>query len=67
MSNKITGLLFDKMRRLTTDGVPEQEQEKIVEDIINIFKEHKLSYSNCFRLLDIIHDTLGVMSRNVHL
>ena len=55
--NVIARKLFDEVTRLK-DLIGEDEQEKMVTDIINVFKEHKLTYNQSFEILDLVKVTL---------
>ena len=39
----------------------------MVTDIINVFKEHKLTYNQSFEILDLVKVTLSTLSKAVHL
>lgn len=64
--NVIAIKLFDEVTRLK-DLISEDEQEKMVTDIINVFKEHKLTYNQSFEILDLVKVTLSTLSKAVHL
>lgn len=64
--NVIARKLFDEITRLK-DLIGEDEQEKMVTDIINVFKEHKLTYNQSFEILDLVKVTLSTLSKAVHL
>lgn len=64
--NVIARKLFDEVTRLK-DLIGEDEQEKMVTDIINVFKEHKLTYNQSFEILDLVKVTLSTLSKAVHL
>ncbi len=64
--NVIARKLFDEVTKLK-DLISADEQEKMVTDIINVFKEHKLTYNQSFEILDLVKVTLSTLSKAVHL
>ncbi len=64
--NIIARKLFDEVTKLK-DLISADEQEKMVTDIINVFKEHKLTYNQSFEILDLVKVTLSTLSKAVHL
>ena len=64
--NIIARKLFDEVTKLK-DLISADEQEKRVTDIINFFKEHKLTYNQSFEILDLVKVTLSTLSKAVHL
>lgn len=64
--NVIARKLFDEVTKLK-DLISADEQEKMVTDIINVFKEHKLTYNQSFEILDLVKVTLSALSKAVHL
>ena len=64
--NVIARKLFDEVTKLK-DLISADEQEKMVTDIINVFKEHKLTYNQSFEILDLVKVTISTLSKAVHL
>ena len=64
--NIIARKLFAEVTKLK-DLISADEQEKMVTDIINVFKEHKLTYNQSFEILDLVKVTLSTLSKAVHL
>ena len=64
--NIIARKLFDEVTKLK-DLISADEKEKMVTDIINVFKEHKLTYNQSFEILDLVKVTLSTLSKAVHL
>ena len=64
--NIIARKLFDEVTKLK-DLISADEQEKMVTDIINVFKEHKLTYNQSFEILDLVKVNLSTLSKAVHL
>lgn len=54
--------LFKKIQSLR-EQIPEQEQKEMAAAIIDVMREHRLTYDQCFEVLRVVDLTLERMSR----
>ena len=56
--------LFGEIVKMNDNGIDEAASKKMVADIINVFREQRLTYDQAYEMLGIVKTTLSVMSNS---
>ena len=56
--------LFDELKQIKED-LTEEDKKEMTASIIEIFRNHNLTYSQAYYILECTRETLGVMTMKV--
>ena len=59
--------LYSAIEKCVDNDLSEEDIKKIAVSVIDVLREHELTYDQCYKILDVTTSTLQKMSKAVHL